>query len=145
MKRVTSILLLVVTFSAAAARGQAEAEPPAGNLDYWLNQAETVEPNAPTQPAGAELDAGTNPFAEETGFAREDALPGVIALSNGRVLPGGLYTTRDKPLEVFAAEQKRWRRIPLLAVLSITPVVVEEKMALKWRWKAMGTPERVYT
>jgi len=76
---------------------------------------------------------------------REDALPGVVELSDGRVLAGWLYTTQEKPFSVYVDEGKQWRRIPFECVLSIAAVIVEEKMELSWRWKATGEPERVYT
>ena len=38
-----------------------------------------------------------------------------------------------------------FHRVPFIAVLSLTANVVEEGMELEWRWKEMGTPERVYT
>jgi hypothetical protein len=77
--------------------------------------------------------------------AGRDALPGVMLLSNGKKLPGRIFTTRFSPLVVYVEPEKRFRRIPLPAVLSIRAVVVEERMQLEWRWKAMGVPERVYT
>ena len=112
---------------------------PESNLDYWLRQAEPAT-SRPTSGAGE----GINPFDRTGAFRRSDALPGVIELSDGTLLPGGLYTTREKPWIVYVEKEKRWRRIPFIAVRSIT-AVVEEKMQLEWRWKATGEPERVYT
>ena len=88
---------------------------------------------------------GINPFRQKREFFRADALPGVIELSNGKQLPGGLYTTREKPWLVWSQPTKSWRRVPLINLLSITAVVVEERMELRWRWKGMGEPEKVYT
>jgi len=112
------------------------ATAPADNLEYWLGRAGAAQ----TRPAAA-----TAPAEKENDARREDALPGVIELSDGRVLAGRLYTTRETPFQVYLASQKRWRRVPLIAALSVTAVVVEEKMAAKWRWKEMGVPERVYS
>lgn len=115
---------------------------PAGNLEYWLSRAKPTSRPAETQPAGR---AAVNPFARKAGFRREDALPGVIELSDGRQIAGAIYGTREKPYSVWVEKEKRWRRIPLISVLSITAVVVGERMELEWRWKEMGAPERVYT
>jgi hypothetical protein len=121
----------------------AEAKP-TSNLDYWLNQAKPVE-EEDDKPAKPES-GGRNPFRKSAGaFHRRDALPGVIELSDGRQLPGGLYTTREKPWIVWNEATKSWRRIPFINCLSITAVVEQERMELRWRWKGMGEPERVYT
>jgi hypothetical protein len=117
---------------------------PADNLSYWLGQAAT----APTRPAAEPNTAegtGKNPFATDENFRRQDVLPGVIELSDGQVLAGYMYTTAEKDWLVWVEAEKRWRRVPFLAVLSISAVVLEEKMEQVWRWKEMGVPERVYT
>lgn len=123
------------------------ATAPAGDLDYWLSRAKPVEPNNPvatTQPADA--NAGADPFkSSKLPFRRGDALPGVIELSDGRQLPGGLYTTVEKPWIVWSEATKSWRRVDFLTLLSVEAVVEEERMDLTWRWKGMGEPEKVYT
>lgn len=86
-----------------------------------------------------------SPFRKRSEFHRDDALPGVVELSNGRRIAGGVYTTRDRPWKVWVRAEKRWRRIPPAAVLSISANVVQEEMKLRWRWKGMGEPEKVYT
>jgi len=130
------------TRPASGASRSADAAPaaPTDNLDYWLGRSEATR----TQRAPKRAETSMNPFGGDA-FARRDALPGVLELSDGTQIPGGLYTTIGKPWQVYEARTKRWRQIPFAAVLSITAVVVEEKMDPKWRWKAMGVPERVYT
>ena len=112
------------------------------DMDAWLRRGQDATPK---RPRAATSGPGVNPFRGAGGFSRADAVPGVVELSDGRQLAGGVLTTREKPLIVFVEEQKRWRRIPLIAALSVQAVIVEEKMDLHWRWKAMGEPERVYT
>jgi len=73
------------------------------------------------------------------------ALPGVIELSDGTIIAGMLWTAGDEPLEVYVEAEKRWRRVPLAAALSITAVVVAERMENVWRWRATGDPQKVYT
>ena len=150
---------LTLTFAAAAAlasvpwvladpdkeTGTAESRPATpkkadDNLGYWLDQGESIDANkSATQPTVTEPQEADNPVR------RLDALPGVLQDSKGRIYPGGLYTTRDTPWMVWVPKDKVWRRIPFIAVLSITAIVIEEKTELKWRWKGMGEPERVYT
>jgi hypothetical protein len=127
-------------------RAEDDANAPTSDVDYWLGQAETADANAEANAIDVDPDAeGADPFRGSSGFVRSDALPGVVLLSDGRLIPGGVYGTREKPWRVYVAKEKRWRRIPPLAVLSITPKIVEEKMDLEWRWKATGEPEKVYT
>jgi len=117
---------------------------PASTLDFWLGQAKP----ATSQPAGkdANAPAAVNPFGGSAlPFRRPDALPGVIELSNGKQLPGGLYTTIEKPWIVWSEKTKSWRRIDFVVLLSLEAVVEEERMELRWRWKGMGEPEKVYT
>ncbi len=116
------------------------ASKPASNLDYWLNRARTTTASQP-----ASRPSSANPFGKSDRFSRSDALPGVVVLSDGKILAGGIFTTRDKNWEVWVASQKRWRHIPPIMVLSIRAVVVEEGMEKEWRWKEMGRNERVYT
>ena len=112
---------------------------PASNLDYWLNRPPTLPTTTTSQ------SSSVNPFGKSDRFSRSDALPGVVVLSDGKILPGGVFTTRDKDWEVWSALHKRWRHIPPIVVLSIRAVVVEEGMEKEWRWKEMGRNERVFT
>ncbi|HUT59367.1 MAG TPA: hypothetical protein VNA25_16075 [Phycisphaerae bacterium] len=157
MRRVLSaagLAALLGTLAVAAGDGEPPStttqpagapNKPASNLDYWLSRAKPAQTQPSTSQAGEMPQAGRNPFRTEGNFSRADAVPGVVQLSNNKLLPGGIYTTRDKDLLVWVEDEKRWRRVPLLTVLSITAVVVENKMEQVWRWKEMGVPERVYT
>lgn len=147
--------------TAAPATQPASDPQPASDLDYWLRQAKPVEPNAPgatAKPAGnangnaaigasaGGVPASANPFrSSDMPFRRSYALPGVIELIDGNQLPGGLYTTVEKPWIVWSESTKSWRRVDFLTLLSIEAVVEEERMELDWRWKGMGEPEKVYT
>jgi hypothetical protein len=119
---------------------------PADNLAYWLGQAATAQ-SRPAGEGNSLPPPGKSPFQAETddNFRRADSLPGVIQLSNGQVLAGYMYTTAEKEWQVWVETEKRWRRVPFAAALSIAAVLLEEKMEPVWRWKEMGVPERVYT
>ena len=137
-------LLAASAIAAGPASQPAKPKGPADNLAFWLNQGQTVPTTrSAAKPASGEGLPGAH--GERNPFLRADALPGVLVDSQGRLLPGGVYTTRDKPWMLWSAEAKQWRRVPFITVLSITAEVLEEKQELKWRWKAMGVPERVYT
>lgn len=138
MKRLAQPVVLCLLAFLCVGGQPTSSSRPGSDLDYWLSRAK----DADTQPATQA--AGRNPFRRGAD-TRQDALPGVVELSNGRRLAGGILTTYEKPWQVYDKQTGRWRRVPAAAVLSITAVVVEEKMELKWRWKAMGEPERVYT
>ena len=130
---------LIAPALAQVAPKAADPNAPASNLDYWLGQAETPASAPASQPASQPA----QPDASES--LRADALPGAVRLSDGRTFAGRLYTTRGKPWQVWNEDRQRWQRVPFLTVLSISAVVVEAKLEPKWRWKAMGEPERVYT
>jgi len=123
--------LLAAGAAAAAAVGAGAGDPPA---------------SAPADEAPGIVAPAANPFGRgpaRTG--RRDALPGVVCLSDGTVIPGQVYTTRDKDWQVWVDAEKRWRHVPPILVLSIRAVVVEERMDKEWRWKEMGSDEKVYT
>lgn len=140
MKTTALVLTTLLALVAALPAGPADlTTQPRDNLDYWLTQAGPA--SQPTSTTGA------NPFAAQTAenFSQPDALPGAMQLSDGKVLAGGLYTTQEKDLEVWIQTEQRWRHIPLLAVLGIRAVVVSEELEPEWRWKQMGSDEKVFT
>jgi hypothetical protein len=134
---------------AAWALSAPPASRPASNLDYWLNQAKPADSRPASATASAPGDIGPagggNPFGAVDKTKRTDGLPGVAILSDGKIIPGLLLTTRDKNWEVWVEQEQRWRHIPPVLVLSITTVVVEGSMDKEWRWKEMGSDERVFT
>jgi len=138
----SAALVLAVAFAAAVGASQPAGQVgsrPKSNLDYWLRQAGSATTQAlPQAPA-------TNPFGRRDRFRRGDALPGVVVLSDGRTIPGGIYTTRDKNWEEWVESAKRWRHIHPILVLSISADVIEKGMEKEWRWKEMGSDEKVYT
>ncbi len=135
---ILGILVFAISFTFAE---DDEKNSEQSDVDYWLKKAQT----APASPETEIKTKATNPFTAPSEFSRDDAICGVVELSDDTQLPGGVFTTRDKPWIVWVAAEKRWRLIPPGAVLSIEAVIVEEKMLLKWRWKATGEPEKVYT
>lgn len=139
--RLCALAAGVVLVTAAGVSGPAKQPDsgPASRLDAWLNQ------DGPTTTATAIEPPAVNPLGGTDRFSRPDALPGVVVFSDGTMLAGRLYTTRDKNWEVWDRSRQRWRHIPPIAVLSVRAVVVEEEMEKEWRWKEMGSDEKVFT
>lgn len=107
---------------------------------------ETGEDSPTTQPEADESAATQpeSPFAV-TPQTRRDLMPGCIELSDGRLLAGTVYTTRDKPWSVFEASSASFRRIPPTIVKRIDAVIIWERDQPEWRWKEGGSDEKVYT
>lgn len=85
-----------------------------------------------------------NPFAPANPV-REDARPGTVTLSNGDVIKGYIYTTREKRLRIFDIQNKTRRDVPLEAVSLIEVNVEQEGMEKEWRWKEEGSDVKLYT
>jgi len=86
-----------------------------------------------------------DPFTPRAGSRRRDAIPGVVTLSDGRELPGRIYTTRDKPLRIFSRKRQAFVDVPMAAVRRLDAVVEWEKDQRDWRWKEGGMDVKVYT
>lgn len=145
MESTTHRVLLAAMIAATLAPATRAQDAPASNLDYWLRQAATAPADgAATAPA----EGGANPFAPAGPageFSRRDALPGAVVFSDGRIVAGGLYTTAGKDWEVWVEAEQRWRHVPPLAVRGIEAVIVAEEMEPEWRWREMGSDEKLFT
>ena len=139
------VALAALAVAAGGGKPRSRPAPPAtqSNLDFWLDQAPVA--TAPTgKPAPPE---GANPFGGQPAntFSRQDALPCAMQLSDGRLLAGWLYTTAGKDLQIWTEQEKRWRHVPLVCIMGIHAVVTHEGMERQWRWKEMGSDEKVYS
>ena len=76
---------------------------------------------------------------------RDDAQPGYIEMSDGKIYPGSIYLTRDKRLKIYDEKTKRQREIPLRAVKQIDCWVLDEWMEKEWRFKELAANEKYYT
>jgi hypothetical protein len=89
-----------------------------------------------------------NPFGklpDSSSTEREDAVPGYVVLSNGKVQYGRLYLTRDKRLKIYDDKIERQREIPLNRVKEIDCQMLREWVEKEWRFKEMANAEKVYT
>lgn len=106
----------------------------------------------------AEEPAALNPFGAVR-QDRDDAIPGYLELSDGRVFVGNIYMTRDKRLKMEDSmrqvgggdgapgdnSEKRQREIPLRVVREIEAKVEKEWIEKEWRFKELALDEKYYT
>jgi len=85
-----------------------------------------------------------NPFGQKS-MEREDVVRGYIELSDGSILFGRIYLTRDQRLKIFDEQLQRQREIPLQVVKQIECDVKREWMEKEWRFKETTSDEKIYT
>jgi hypothetical protein len=85
-----------------------------------------------------------NPFGPVR-TERDDAVPGYMEMSDGKILVGNIYMTRDKRLKIYDATTNLQRSIPLRAVRQIECKVLKEWMEKEWRFKELAHNEKYYT
>lgn len=95
-------------------------------------------------PANGTEPPAINPFGMSP-TVRDDAVPGYIELSDGKVVAGSIYMTRDKRLKIFDSTLQRQREIPLDRVKQIECIVVSERMEKEWRFKETAADVKEYT
>jgi hypothetical protein len=94
------------------------------------------------------LAAGDPPVINPFGRApseRDDAVPGILELSDGTHHSGLIYLTRDKRLQIFDQTTERQREIPLQAVKTIECHIKKEWTEKEWRFKEGANDEKLYT
>lgn len=99
-------------------------------------------------PLNPRLRAGEPPAINPFGpikTERDDAVPGYVELSDGRIFPGNVYMTRDKRLKIYDQQLERQREIPLRVVKQIDCAVKKEWMEKEWRFKELALDEKYYT
>ncbi len=85
-----------------------------------------------------------NPFGERS-RVREDAIPGYIETSDGKIYVGRIYLTRDARLRIYDDRVKRHRDIALSVVKGIKSEVQKEWMEKEWRFREAADWTKVYT
>jgi hypothetical protein len=88
--------------------------------------------------------ASLNPFGQVK-RERDDAIPGYVELSDGRVIAGDIYLTRDKRLKVYDAKIERQREIPLQKIKQIDCKVLKEWQEKEWRFKELALDKKYFT
>ena len=85
-----------------------------------------------------------NPFGTRR-RVREDAVPGYIETSDGKIFPGRIYLTRDARFRIYDEQLKRHRDVPLRVVKKIEATVQKEWMEKEWRFREAADWTKVYT
>jgi hypothetical protein len=85
-----------------------------------------------------------NPF-EPQARVREGDRPARLELSDGRVVMGPTWLTREARLKILEAATQERREIPLSAVVRIDVKVEREWLEKEWRFKENANDEKVYT
>jgi hypothetical protein len=85
-----------------------------------------------------------NPFGF-TSAQREDAVPGYVELSDGKIRAGQVYLTRDAKLKIYDEKLQRQRETPLTAVKQIDCKVKKEWMEKEWKFKELAKDEKMFT
>jgi hypothetical protein len=85
-----------------------------------------------------------NPFGQSPS-EREDAVYGVIELSDGTSHAGMIYLTRDKRFQIYDEHIERQREVPLQAIKKIECSVKWEKLEKEWKFKEAANDEKMYT
>jgi hypothetical protein len=85
-----------------------------------------------------------NPFGPAP-TQREDAVPGYVEMSDGRICAGQVYLTRDARLKFDDEKMQREREVPLSAVKQIDCTVKKVWMEKEWKFKELTADEKMYT
>ncbi len=85
-----------------------------------------------------------DPFGTR-GNVRDDALPGVLEMSDGTIHRGQVFLTRDARLKVLDEATKKHREVPLDQVRSIECEVLKEWVEKEWRFLENANDQKVYT
>lgn len=100
-----------------------------------------------SQCVGGQEPPALNPFhsRDESPRPREDAQPGYLGLSDGRVRTGELFLTREARLKIFDEARKRHREIPWNVIQRIDCTVLKEWDEPEWRFRENASDEKVLT
>jgi hypothetical protein len=129
--------ILIVGLGAGGWVAAGPADPPAAADITFVDD----EPDSPAAGQGP-----ASPFTEGAeAVVRKDAVPGVIELSDGRKLPGKIYTTRGRRLKIYNLKREVYEYVPVAALKQIEVTVEWERMDKEWRFKEAGNPEKIYS
>ena len=68
-----------------------------------------------------------------------------MEMSDGKIVVGDIFLTRDKRLKLYDEQMGREREVPLRAVKQIECKVLREWMEREWRFKETTSNEKYYT
>jgi len=118
---------------------------PLHRLAFWAGYAlAALLPACGARIAAAEEPPALNPFGQIK-TARDDAIPGYVEMSDGRILVGNIYMTRDKRVKIYDQKMERQRDLPLRVITQIQAKIVKEWMEKEFRFKELALDEKLYT
>jgi hypothetical protein len=85
-----------------------------------------------------------NPFARRAPI-RDDAVPGYVQLSNGKLMAGHIHLTRDTRLKIYDEGVQRQREVPLKRIRQLECSVVKQWMEKEWRFAENASDRKLYT
>jgi hypothetical protein len=110
----------------------------------WLGSCTVFAAPKVGTPDAEEEPPTINPFGPVK-TERDDAVPGYVEMSDGKVYFGTVYMTRDKRLKLWDAQLERQREVPLRVIREIECKVQKEWIEKEWRFKESALDEKVYT
>lgn len=128
--------LLLVSFLLEAC-APAQDPLPINPFGPGKRESKATEPKEEDSPA-------LNPFGQVK-RDRDDAVPGYVEMSDGRVYAGDIYMTRDKRLKIYDEKMERQRELPLQKVKQIECKILKEWMEKEWRFKELALDKKYYT
>ena len=93
---------------------------------------------------GADEPPALNPFGPRP-TDQAKGFPGYVETSDGKVVAGLVYMTRDKRLKMYDQTLQRQREIPLRVVKQIDCKVMKEWIEKEWKFKELALDEKMYT
>ncbi len=140
-----AVLTVAVSAASAAPPAKYRRKKPKSAIELLSQDAKPAPASAPsTQAAGAKRPPGASPFGK-TPSRPQHALPGVVIYSNGRKIPGYIWTPSGKEWRVYERASKQFRDIPFDVIKRIDGIVDWERMDDDWRWKEGGMDVKVFT
>jgi hypothetical protein len=94
---------------------------------------------------GADEGPTTSPITPRTEPVPPDAVQGVLVLSSGDQVEGGIHLTRDASLKFYHTEKKTLLSLRLSELTHIEQQPTVERMEKEWRWLENANDKKVYT
>jgi len=119
------------------------AAPPARAADAPAVPAPASSATPPASTPSA--DQPVNPFGQPPAGTPTAAWSGVVEFSDGRTVPGDLFATSGRDLEIFDRDQQKKRVVSLADLAAIETVVEWQRLDPEWRFKEPGSTEKIFT
>lgn len=132
--------LLCICLSGLAYADGPATQPTDPAVDWLLSNAATApatEPSDVPQTQPAVLESANTVWA--------DSRPGVITLSDGRVVSGKLSTTLRQPLRVWDKQKQQYQDVPFSMIRAIEARVISQSQEKQWAFVESGSDAKQYS